>query len=180
VDERELRLASAAVARNAELLDVRLARIVAQLNPDRRTAATPPFAIDISIAQNVSALPAPGDRPATITYEHDYVLNVNAGGELAATLECSMLATFAYSKLEELTTEEIDAYGATTVAYALYPYLRELVHDITGRFGLPVLMPVFRVSPQTSSASVDEGAPSEDRRPSAQRRRANRKTAAPR
>lgn len=37
------------------------------------------------------------------------------------------------------TEEELTAYAATTGRFALYPYIREYVYDLTGRLALPPL-----------------------------------------
>lgn len=38
-----------------------------------------------------------------------------------------------------LGEEELTAYAATTGRFALYPYIREYVYDLTGRLALPPL-----------------------------------------
>lgn len=48
---------------------------------------------------------------------------------------------------EEFTESELEAFGETTGQFALYPYARELVSDMTGRMGLPSLhMGVMRLN----------------------------------
>lgn len=50
---------------------------------------------------------------------------------------------------EAFTESELTAFGQTTGQFALYPYVRELVADITGRLGLPTLhMGVMRLDLQ--------------------------------
>ena len=38
-----------------------------------------------------------------------------------------------------LEEDELTAHGATTAKFLLYPFIREYIHDITGRLGLPPL-----------------------------------------
>lgn len=57
-------------------------------------------------------------------------------------LEFNMAALFAVdvpSEAEALTEDEIDAFARTTGQFALHPYAREFVANLTGRMGLPPL-----------------------------------------
>jgi Preprotein translocase subunit SecB len=60
-----------------------------------------------------------------------------------AKIDFSLAALFAVSSVGEgqelLRDEEYEAFAATTGQFALYPYAREFVADVTSRMGLPTL-----------------------------------------
>lgn len=56
-----------------------------------------------------------------------------------ATLEFAYAGAFHSGEESDFLTEEVEAFARTTGAFALYPYAREYVSDVTGRMGLPPL-----------------------------------------
>jgi hypothetical protein len=52
------------------------------------------------------------------------------------------------------TDAEVKAYAATTGAFALYPFAREYVYDVTGRLRLPALTLPVRLLPLAESENV--------------------------
>jgi hypothetical protein len=52
------------------------------------------------------------------------------------------------------TDAEVKAYAATTGAFALYPFAREYVYDVTGRLRLPALTLPVRLLALTESEDV--------------------------
>jgi hypothetical protein len=70
-------------------------------------------------------------------------------GSLVAKIEFEHAALFLIDKGADNPPEleELNAYAVTTGQFALYPYVREYVSDITGRLGLPPLtLGVLRMS----------------------------------
>ena len=71
------------------------------------------------------------------------------GSDEIATVNFKLNALFQVERTpdgEAFTQSELEAFGQTTGQFALYPYARELVFDVTGRMGLPALhMGVMRV-----------------------------------
>lgn len=62
--------------------------------------------------------------------------------ESIATVEFEYAALFSCAMHDgdtPLEEDELTAYGATTAKFLLYPFIREYIHDITGRLGLPPL-----------------------------------------
>lgn len=66
-----------------------------------------------------------------------------------ATMKFNLNALFEVERTpddDNFTESELTAFGETTGQFALYPYARELVANITGRMGLPALhMGVMRL-----------------------------------
>lgn len=67
--------------------------------------------------------------------------NQSSGVEDVASVEFQLHALFEVDAVpdERFTDDELDAFGKTTGQFALYPYARELVANMTGRMGLPPL-----------------------------------------
>ena len=57
------------------------------------------------------------------------------------------------SRSHKIKREELDAYAKTCAISALYPYMREYVHDVTIRMGLPPL--IMDVHPSPSAVESD-------------------------
>ena len=101
------------------------------------------------------ALPAdhPADEPERDDSDSDELLADQPEGDATEPVD---VATFGF-KLnalfvvedepdEPFTESELTAFGQTTGQFALYPYAREFVADLTGRMGLPPLhMGVMRL-----------------------------------
>jgi hypothetical protein len=59
-----------------------------------------------------------------------------------ANIECEHAALFVLSLSEgdaPPTADELTAYAVSTGQFALYPYVREYIYNVTGRLGLPPL-----------------------------------------
>lgn len=59
-----------------------------------------------------------------------------------------------YSKLldDRFTDDALEAFAKTTGSFAIYPYAREYVQDVTGRLGLPPLtLGLFKIDPEPSA-----------------------------
>jgi hypothetical protein len=72
-----------------------------------------------------------------------------AEGALVTSIEFTMAALYELETTDADSTsseEEIAAFGASTGAFALYPYARAYVQDVTSRLGLPPLtLGVYRI-----------------------------------
>lgn len=174
MDDATLRRVAAAVAETAELVDVRLANVSASIEPQRSTTPTPPYAIDVKLTQTVGAIEIADlpDDGTPFAVQHDYVLDIESEGERAALIECTYLAVFVHRGGSPPKREQLEAFGQTTGAFAIYPYVREMVHNLTSRFGLPVLMPIFRAVPGATPAEPPRPAKTTPRRRTTEPRKA--------
>lgn len=140
----------------ADLLDVRLFGVGANLE-------TPE--IDGSLSYRLSSdvsYQTLGDPIGTVIVTGEYVVKVldtpdadedatatsddheeSEGDEPAkvAEVQFTLAALFGVAQPEDepFTDEEYEAFAATTGQFALYPYAREFIADITTRMGLPAL-----------------------------------------
>lgn len=81
--------------------------------------------------------------------------NDDAGGEADGIIVATVDFTYAalYSKLvdDTFTDEALEAFARTTGIFAVYPFAREYVQDVTGRLGLPPLtLGLFKIDPDPS------------------------------
>jgi len=56
-----------------------------------------------------------------------------------ASIKFKLAGLYALTESSDFTEEEVTAFAETTGVFALYPYAREYVQDVTGRLGLPPL-----------------------------------------
>jgi Preprotein translocase subunit SecB len=149
--ERERSLA-ARVAGCADLHDVRLFGVGANLE-------TPVVEGELSytLSSDVSyqTLGEPVVRTVIVTGEYEVtVLESNESADDAADegddetdkvaeVRFTLAALFSIPELDEdeepFSVEEYEAFAGTTGQFALYPYAREFVSDVTSRMGLPAL-----------------------------------------
>ncbi len=109
----------------------------------------------------------PGDRHFTV--EVNYTLRLEhrgvEAGEGDNDKRLLALIAFVYAGLfvldidqdeDEPTAEELAAYASTTGHFALYPYVREFVQDLTGRLAFPPLtLRVLRLDLPKPSVKAD-------------------------
>lgn len=147
--ERE-RSVAARVAGCADLHDVRLFGV-------RATLATPGVegALSYTLSSDVKYQTL-GDPIRTVIVTGEYEVNVlespgrddsDEPGEdepsKVADLSFTLAALFSIPEPdageESFEEDEYEAFAATTGQFALYPYAREFVSDLTSRMGLPAL-----------------------------------------
>lgn len=157
IDILAARKAAARLAARANLEDLRLFSSSAELVRFPREG----LALSYSFDGNGSVDYDEGDD-AFVAY-YDYALRITEvdadqdespteAGEVSgdvATISFRMggLVSIDLEGVEPPFSEnEVQAYVATTVQFALYPFAREYVYDVTGRLGLPALtMGVMKV-----------------------------------
>lgn len=85
-----------------------------------------------SVDDSEAKTPLAGDRDRDEEGDEDSSL---------ATIKFQMSALFSVEEPadEPLTEDELDAFAQTTGQFALYPYARQFIYDLTGRMGLPPL-----------------------------------------
>lgn len=140
---------AARVARQADLQDIRLFGSASTL---LKPAVEGTLSYTLSSNMTFQTL---GDPIGTLVVSGEYeivVLESSAEGGgpedgdedvKVAQVEFTLAALFRVDPLEEgkkaLEDKEYEAFAATTGQFALYPYAREFVSDVTSRMGLPAL-----------------------------------------
>lgn len=158
---------AARVAGGTDLLDIRAVEIRAELLGG--ADAESPYDVGVSIEPSFSIESASSDPEAgqLLLYSlwYDVEIRPVGGDEPVATVGCRYNAAYHWRHEDTPSDDELRAFGETTVLLALYPYVRQLVHDMTGRFNLdPLVMPLYKeplkapgegpqVSPKKASAS---------------------------
>lgn len=149
--ERE-RSVAARVASSAELEDVRLFGAGVDLH-----SAVSEGDLSYSMASEMK-YQALGDPVRTVIVTGEYAVTVNDAAandnedrptedesdpSKVAELRFNLAALFGVDDPEEgpavYSDEELEAFAATTGQFALYPYAREFISDMTSRMGLPAL-----------------------------------------
>lgn len=150
-----LRGRAARVGGCADLLDVRLA--AASCSAERVAPPDARLGFELDIAPEVTSTPE--HEALTVTcvftvrvYEatdpvaSDDTDSAEAKGADIATLTCSYAALYDLPLDPLPDAEECDAFARTTGVFALYPYARALIQDLTARMGLPALsLGVYRI-----------------------------------
>jgi preprotein translocase subunit SecB len=128
----DVRQRAGRIGAKAGLRDLRLRGIRGELF---QPAAESPFEAQIDVRPSYEQL------DDTVLYTIQYGLKAVDAEELPV-----FEADIAYSLLFDLpageTFEDDDfvAFGEVSVLFMLHPYVREAVHDLTSRFGLPPLV----------------------------------------
>jgi hypothetical protein len=128
-----LRLLSDRVLENSSLVDLRVREIDAKLMVP---SAKPPFE-----PQNLRVEPVAGQAEDFAVYDYIYNLSAADGRKNeVATFRLALSLVFKVKRQEKLTPAELDAFGRIAGIEIAHPYLRELVHNLTLRMGLPALV----------------------------------------
>lgn len=144
----ELRNRALRVGAWSEVRDVRLFKVTSELAelPDESVGLSYSLNSDISmqyltddggliVTGEYTVLVREGSVESTDGAEWDEQKTVL---ELAFTM-AALFAVDAPEGQEPLEEDELDAFAKTTGQFALHPYAREFVADMTGRMGLPQL-----------------------------------------
>jgi hypothetical protein len=86
-----------------------------------------------------------------------YKVNSKLTGRISAgelfRLEATHEVFFTLDENATVTDDELAAYGAVTVFFMAFPYIRQLLHEMTGNAGLPaVLLKPFLIPIDPSTA----------------------------
>jgi hypothetical protein len=149
----EARRLAANLAARTDIRDVRLLKSSAEIM--RLPVADPVLTYDISSEAAVEY--EPGNRSFVV--RAIYHLSISADStstdeeaskdSAVAKIEFEHAALFVIDRNADdpPLPEELNAYAISTGQFALYPYVREYVSDVTGRLGLPPLtLGVLRMS----------------------------------
>jgi len=146
---------AARVAAHVDLRDVRLWGVQADLlnvpDGDHEDRLSYKFNADLQVqhsedngillvlgSYSLSMRAVPAEQAPDEDAEVD---DVQQESEDVTTIGFKLNALFAveHEPLEPFTESELTAFGQTTGQFALYPYAREFIADLTGRMGLPPL-----------------------------------------
>ncbi|MEU4694323.1 hypothetical protein [Actinoplanes sp. NPDC023714] len=117
------------VAKNASLIDVRLHDISARL---LGTVGKTPLRPSIKVDANF------GRAQAFALYDYTYELEAtDDSGKSVFRAAFALNLVFRLTDSESVTAEELEAFGSFGVAEIAHPYVRELIHNLTFRMGLP-------------------------------------------
>lgn len=135
------RRAAGRLAANSQLLDIRAVRFEAQM---LNGALVAPYEVTVNISPSYELVPQE-DGALLLMYSFAYNIDVASNDEPVAYIACSFNAAYGCDAEAEPTVAELEAFGDTTVALALYPYVRQFVHDTMARFNLSALvMPLYQ------------------------------------
>lgn len=150
MNEQDQRVLAGKVAGRSSLATIRLMSSSIEHVDFAPPGARLEYAFDVS----PSAQYEPGDEHLIVRV--DYALQVrasvesdekDAASEVLAHAEFTYVALFVADASEEFTEAEVESFAQTTGAFAIYPYAREYVQDVTGRLGLPPLtLGLFKVT----------------------------------
>jgi preprotein translocase subunit SecB len=147
----DTRALAARVAARVELRDIRLFGVTASIEslPDSGQPLTYEFEADVQIEQvgEPTALIVNGDYKVVVKeitdVESEPSDEAEESAENIANVSFQLAALFALEDMQDLADGfpevELDAFAETTGRFALHPYAREFIADITGRMGLPQL-----------------------------------------
>jgi preprotein translocase subunit SecB len=130
--EQKERIRAARVGARVELVDLRVRKLAAELH--QPTSEGPlSFALDVK--------PAVSRVDELVVYSLEYEFSSQDNDQktvVDGTIEISVL--YQLEEGAELTEGELAAFGNVSVLFTAHPYLRELLHSLTLRMGLPPLI----------------------------------------
>jgi hypothetical protein len=135
------RLLAGRLAGCAELHDVRLVRLSSELSDG---SLDPPFSVKVEV-EPACQVEGFEDGVWQAFYTFSYRVDLSTDDGPVAHVECKLQSAYGFRTPDAPQEIELVAFGETTVVLGLHPYLRELIHGITARFGIgPVVLPVYR------------------------------------
>jgi preprotein translocase subunit SecB len=110
---------------------------------------------------------AHGRKDAIVRYKVNSKLTGRVAAGEVFRLESIHEAFFRIDESQILSDDEVEAFGAVSVFFMVFPYVRQLLHELTGNAGLPAillkpfLLPIDRDpaadQPAISSAESSDG-----------------------
>lgn len=115
-----------------ELLDLRIRRLNAELH---RPAAEGPFSFTLDVSASVSR----ADKLAVYSLEYEFSSR-DSDDQLVLDGQLALSVLYQLQSDSDLDDDDLTAFGEVSVLFTAYPYLREILHTLTGRMGLPPLI----------------------------------------
>jgi preprotein translocase subunit SecB len=130
--EEKERIRAARVGARVELVDLRVRKLAAELH---QPTSEGPLSFDLDVKPAVSRV----DELVVYSLEYEFSSQDNDQKTVVdGTIEISVL--YQLEEGAELTEGELAAFGNVSVLFTAHPYLRELLHSLTLRMGLPPLI----------------------------------------
>jgi hypothetical protein len=156
---------AAAVARVVELEDVRLVRVQAELSvsvdellADECLLVISPIRHSVTYSEENAVLDVEVSVAASLCRPQQDNNSVPTATKPLATASatCALRYSLAASPPPaELRNNLFESFAKINGVYNAWPYLRNTIHDVTGRLGIPpVVLPVYRV-PRRQQAKPD-------------------------
>lgn len=114
------------------LLDLRLRRVGAELH---QPASEGPFRFTLDVTPSVSLV----DNLAAYDLAYSFA-SIDGADELVFDGSIELSVLYEIAEDEAFSEEELVSFGRVSVLFTAYPYLRELLHNLTMRMGLPPLI----------------------------------------
>jgi hypothetical protein len=140
----ETRGRAARIAALADIRDVRLLKSSAEISQFPTGDVT--LSYDLNLGSSVEYEPGSGAFVVrsiyTVSITPATTDDTEGSASAIAKIEFEQAGLFVLSTGEHdapPTPDELTAYATTTGQFALYPYAREYIYDVTGRLGLPPL-----------------------------------------
>lgn len=141
-NEVDLRLIAGRVGGQADLVDVRTTRLLAELSSPPSKGGRLSYDLDSDLRY--------GNEEGVFFVEAEYRLSAFQAAaeevepqprEPFAIVEFNLYAVYDLPERDDgpYGDEELEAFTQTTARFALYPFARELVYDLTRRLGIPPL-----------------------------------------
>lgn len=154
MNERDERMSAGQVAGRSEIEDVRLVKS----NVDAPEFADPGRPLQFQFVSTPSVHYEDDAEAFVISVQYDLTVSQDSAdeddGSEVTVANVSFTYAALYSKLvdDRFTDAALEAFAKTTGSFAVYPYAREYVQDVTGRLGLPPLtLGLFKLDPEPSS-----------------------------
>ena len=146
------------VARNIDLRDIRVVQLEAACSPAPEGPLEPQITFDCK-----GALVSPGQLNVVC----DYTMTANAAGAPAASVRAAYLLVYDFSG-DPPTERDIEQFARGNGVYHSWPFLRQLLFDLTAKMGLPPLtLPVFQALSRTQTEDAEK--PSTPKKPRRQK-----------
>lgn len=157
------------VSRNVDLRDIRVIELAASCSPAPEGTLEPRITFEAE-----SALVEVNQ----LNVKCDYSFTARSAGVLAATIKVVYLLTYEVLG-DALEGRDVEQFSRVNGAYHSWPFLRQLLFDLTAKLGLPTLtLPVFQALPRAKDIGEDgEGLKAKREKASAKPRSAQRKIA---
>ncbi|MFL6199141.1 MAG: hypothetical protein ACJ76J_08195 [Thermoanaerobaculia bacterium] len=148
------------VSRNIDLQDLRVIQLVASCSPAPEGPLEPQITFD---CKGVLV------TPDQLNIACDYTFNANTAGASAASVQVIYLLVYEVSG-DPPTERDVEQFARVNGVYHSWPFLRQLLFDLTAKMGLPPLtLPVFQVLPRTQAEKAEKPSALEKSKPRRQK-----------
>lgn len=153
MSEQDDRISAGEVAGRSEIEDVRLV----ESKVDAPEFHDPGKPLQFQFVSTPSVHYEDDAEAFVISVQYDLSVSQHSADEDDASEVTVANVSFTYAALysklidDRFTDDALEAFAKTTGSFAVYPYAREYVQDVTGRLGLPPLtLGLFKIDPEPS------------------------------